>query len=99
MNFGPKLPKAAVNAWPTSALSCTPARTAAALEVYHAGGQDDQGRQGADHDGIGEDLKHAPHALMHRLLDVGGRVDHDGRAEAGFVGERAPLEAPGDGSG
>ena len=28
MNFGPKLPKAAVNAWPTSALSCTPARTA-----------------------------------------------------------------------
>ena len=69
----------------------------AALEVYHAGGQDDEGCQGADHHGIGEDLKHAPHALMHRLLDVGGRVDHDRRAEAGFVGERAALEAPGDG--
>ena len=27
MNLGPKLPKAAVNAWPTSALSCTPAST------------------------------------------------------------------------
>ena len=34
---------------------------------------------------------------MHRFLDVGGRVDHDRRAEAGFVGERAALEAPGDG--
>ena len=34
---------------------------------------------------------------MHRFFDVGGRVDHDRRAESGFVGERAPLEAPCDG--
>ena len=34
---------------------------------------------------------------MHRLLDVGGRVDHDGGAETGFVGEGTALEAPCDG--
>mgnify|MGYP000680102885 FL=1 len=34
---------------------------------------------------------------MHRLLDVGSGVDHDGRAETGFVGEGTALEPPGDG--
>ena len=69
----------------------------AALQVHHAGGQDDQGGEGAHHDGIGKHLKHTPHALMHRLLDVGSRIDHNRRAKARLIGEGTALEAPGDG--
>ena len=67
----------------------------AALNVHHAGGQDDQCREGADHNGVCKDLKHAPHALLDGFFHIGGGIDHDGRAKAGLVGERAPLEAPG----
>ena len=67
------------------------------VQIYKTGGQHHLRGEGADHDGIGKDFKDAPHTLLHRLLDVGGRVHHDGRAKARFIGEGTALEAPGDG--
>ena len=71
----------------------------AGLQIHHAGGQNDQRGAGADDDGIRKDFEDAPETLNHGLLHVGGGVNHDGGAEAGLVGENAPLEAPGHGLG
>ncbi len=66
---------------------------AAALNVHHAGGQDDQCRDGADHNGIRKHLKHAPHALMHRLLDVGGELTMTAEPRPASL-EKAPRLKP-----
>ena len=39
------------------------------------------------------DLDRAPHPLMEGMVRVGHRVDHGSRAEPGFVGEQAAVDA------
>ncbi len=99
MNLGPERPEKRGKGLTHQCVVLHTGQYSTALQVHHAGGQDHQSSERADHDGIGKHLKHPPHSLMHRLLYVGSGVDHDGRAETGFVGEGTALEAPGDGPG
>ncbi len=52
MNLGPKLPKGRCERLAHQRVVLHACEDSAALEVYHAGGQDDQRGEGADHDGI-----------------------------------------------
>ena len=62
-----------------------------------AAADDGHGRQRADDDGVGEDLKDAVQALLDGALGIGRRV-RDGRgAEARLIGEGASAQAPDDG--
>ena len=60
------------------------------------GAEDGQTGQGADDDGVHEDLEDAVDTLLHRVGLGGGGVGHRRGAQAGLVGEHAALHAPGD---
>ena len=62
-------------------------------DVY-AAANDSQGRQGADDNGIGKDLKNAVQALLDWTLGISRRVGNGCRTEAGFVGECASAQTP-----
>ena len=64
-------------------------------DVY-AAANDSQGRQGADDNGIGKDLKNAVQALLDWTLGISRRVGNGCRTEAGFVGECASAQTPDD---
>ena len=49
-----------------------------------AGDQDDQGGEGADHNGVDERLQPAHHAFPRRFIGLGGGMDDGGRAIAGL---------------
>ena len=62
-----------------------------------AAADDGHGRQRANDDGVGKDLKDAVQALLDGALGIGRRV-RDGRgAEARFIGEGASAQTPDDG--
>ncbi len=56
-----------------------------------------KGREGADHDCIGEHFKETVHTLANRMIDDCGGMDHGCRGETGFVGEDAPGDPLGNG--
>ena len=71
----------------------------AGLQVDGAGGQDDQSGHGADDHRVRKDFEDTPDALFDRFLGVGVGMDHDGGAEARFVGEYAAFAALRDDGG
>ena len=58
--------------------------------------QDGQTGQGADDDGVHEDLEDAVEALLNGVGLGGSRMRHGGGTETGLVGKHAALDAPGD---
>lgn len=52
-----------------------------------AAAQDDQRRQGTDHNGIGKYFKDAEHALLDRLFGVSAGMGNGAGAKARFVGK------------
>ena len=62
----------------------------------HAGAEDGKGGDGADHDGVGEDLEDAELRLTDGVIGIGSAVTGNGGADAGFVGVHAAGGAPAD---
>ena len=61
--------------------------------LQQAGGQDDQGRQGQDHEGVDEHAHHGHDALILGLFHLGHGVGVGGGAHAGLIGEEAAGHA------
>ena len=64
-----------------------------AVAHRHAAAQDDHGGQGADDDGVSEDLEDAEHPLLDGLAGIGAGVGDGAGAEAGLIGEDAAGDA------
>ena len=61
-------------------------RTAVGAVSPHAAQDDGQSRDGADDEGVEEDLKRTPQALADRVIGARGGVDHGRSTPAGLVG-------------
>ena len=60
------------------------------------GGDDDEGVEGEDHEGVDEHADHGDDALLVGILDVGLRVGVRRGAHTGLIGEQAALRALGE---
>ena len=65
----------------------------AAFRVQNAGEQHGEGRDGADDNGVDEDLKHTPDSLLAGFLRRGSGMGNGGGAETGLIGEDAAGKA------